>query len=279
FSQEHNIIFSKSDFLVMVSEDEHFSETFYATDFESYLEFLIAGKGLISRRCFFYKKEAVEISNHFSKISTPKSFWTLQRALQLDQALLKNQFPFCDQVRFSQSQINRNSLRLVVENGEQLSQDDLGEIIENHHQFLMAGGVRGEWKVLEIRGIVTAFYHQQKETQAGVQANFERKNLSASNFESVALPYSNCCAIFAEGVSFSNSNFTGSLFTDAFLENANFCNSNFTSVDFSRSDLRNANFKNANLTHVDFENCDLRGASFEGAKLDAANFVGCILVD
>lgn len=276
FSQDYNSIFSKNNFWISVSEDESFSENFYTTDFESYLEFLIAGKGLISRRSFFYKKEKMET---VSKIATPKSFWNPQRKLQLEQALLKEQFPYCDQVRFSQSQINRNTLKLIVENGEQVVQDDLKDIVEKHHQFLMTGGVGGEWKVLEIRGIVTAFYHQQKETEQGVQANFERKNLMKNNFENIELPYSNCCAIFAEGVNFSKSNFEGSLFTDSFLRNSNFYNSNFTKSDFSRGDLRGANFQNANLTNVDFENCDLRGVNFEGAKLDGARFVGCVLMD
>lgn len=276
FSQESQLIFSKENFKVTISEDGNFSNDFFTTDFESYLEFLLAGKGLISRRRFFYKKPEEFSTKNEMQILTPQVFWTEQKTLQLDQAMLKDRFPFCDQVRFSQSHINRATLKMIADNGEQISQSELTEIIEKHHEFLLAGGVGGEWKVIEIRGMVTAFYNQNKEITEGDQAVFERKNIIKNNFEKVELPYSNFCAASAEGVLFSNSNFERSLFSDSFLKDASFYNSNFTGVDFSRSDLRNVNFKDSNLTNVDFENCDLRGANFDGAKWSGASFTGVI---
>ena len=166
----------------------------------------------------------------------------------------------------------------MAENGAKISTTELEEIIEKHHQFLMSGGVGGTWQVLEIRGVVTAFYENEIEPTEGEQAIFERKNLNNISFEKIELPFSNCCSAFAEGVIFSTSNFEKSIFTDAFLQGADFYNSIFTSVDFSRSDLRNANFENADLRNCDFENCDLRGVNFENAKMDGASFVGCLLI-
>ncbi|MFK7771998.1 MAG: pentapeptide repeat-containing protein [Saprospiraceae bacterium] len=279
FSPFYNMIFSLENFHLTLSEDNHFSDEFLTTDLESYLEFLLAGKGLVSRRSFFYKRTddflLKKIPTH---ISTPHSFWEKGKILNLDQAPLKDQFPHCDQVRFFENKINHIGLRQMAENGMQISPSELEEIIERHHQFLMSGGVGGSWQVLEIRGIVTAFYQNKIESTEGEQAIFERKNLTNLSFEKMELPFSNCCSAFAEGVNFSNSNFERSIFTDAFLQNANFHNSIFTKLDFSRSDLRNVNFENADLRNADFENADLRGANFNYAKLEGANFINCLLV-
>ena len=274
YSSEYKMMFARENFSLSISEDGTFSNDFFLTDFESYLEFLLAAKGLISRRSIFYKNSNNE---ELKNIFTPKSFWNQSKTLNLDQALLVEKFPFCDQVRFSESQINKNNMKLISEKGEKISQQELEKIIEEHYQFLMSGGIGGEWKVLEIRGIVTAFYHQTNENNKGNQANFERKNITKINFENVALPYSNFCATFAEGVDFSKSKFEKSLFTDSFLARADFANSNLIGVDFSRSDLRNANFQNAILENTDFENCDLRGANFEGANFKGATFIGALL--
>ena len=274
FSEDYNMIYTADDFGFSISENDDFSNDFLITDFNSYLEFLIAGKGLITRRSFFYARPDFFTKKNPTQILTPKIFWTSDKKLNLDQALLKEEFPFCDQVRFFENKINRTSLQLMSQNGDIISQKDLDNFIEKHHDFLMAGGVGGEWKVLEIRGIVTAFYNHQNEIHEGEQAVFERKNLSNISFKNVELPYSNCCNIFAEGIDFENSNFEKSIFTDSFLKNSNFYNSNLTGIDFSRSDLRNVNFESANLKGADFEECDLRGAKFENLNLEGASFVG-----
>ncbi len=280
FSESYNMVFTFENFHLSVSEDEHFSNDFFTTDFESYLEFLLAGRGLISRRSFFYEIPKDFIFGRKSiHILTPNSFWTKRKTLNINQAILKDKFPHCDQVRFSENKLNATSLKLIAQNGVKISQDDLEKMVEEHHQFLMSGGVGGEWKVLEIRGIVTAFYNHKKEITEGEQANLERKNLTDISFEKIEIPYSNFCWIFAERVDFSKSNLERSVFTDAFLEGANFYNSTLTGLDFSRSDLRNVNFENANLEDVDFENCDLRGANFEGAKMEGASFVNALLTD
>ena len=279
FSQFYEVIFSLENFHLTLSEDDHFSDEFLTTNFESYLEFLIAGKGLVSRRSFFYKRTndllLKKISTH---ISTPHPFWTNQKILNLNQATLKDKFPLCDQVRFIENKINHFGLRQMAENGEKNSPSELEEIMGKHHQFLMSGGIGGNWTVLEIRGIVTAFYENEIETIEGEQAIFERKNLTNLSFEKIELPFSNFCSTFAERVNFSNSIFEKSIFTDAFLQGANFNNTILTSVDFSRSDLRNVNFQNADLRNADFENCDLQGANFQNSKLEGASFVGSILI-
>jgi len=274
FNEDYNMICTFDEFTLSISENDDFSNDFLKTDFNSYLEFLIAGKGLITRRSFFYSRPDFFTEKNPTQILTPQTFWTDDKVLNLDQAILKEQFPFCDQVRFFENKINRTGLQMMAQNGETISQKDLETIIEKHHEFLMAGGVGGEWKVLEIRGIVTAFYNHQNEILEGEQTNFERKNLTNISFENVELPYSNCCTVFAEGVNFSNSNFEKSIFTDSFLQKTDFNNSNLTGVDFSRSDLRNVNFENAILKNVDFEECDLRGANLKNADLEGAKFVG-----
>lgn len=279
FSHYHQMIFSLENFHLTVSEDDHFSNDFLTTDFESYLEFLIASKGLVSRRSFFYSR-----SNDYSQdkmpnhISTPNSFWKQEKILNLKQAALKSEFFLCDQIRFSESKINRLTLRQLAQKSEKTSSIELEGIVNNHHQFLMADGIGGSWQVIEIRGIVTAFYQHKIEPTEGKQANFERKNLTNISFEKIELPFANFCSVFAEKVNFSKSNFKNCIFTDAFLQNASFYNSILTNVDFSRSNLKNVNFENCDLRNVDFENCDLRGANFKNTKIDGASFVGTILI-
>ena len=278
FSHFYNTILTGNNFELSVSEDDYPSDEFFPTDFESYLEFLLAGKGLVARRSFFYKTPDSFLKKEtLPLLETSNSFWIKSKQLNLDQALLKNIFPLCDQVRFSKNKINSTGLRHLAEKGETISQTELKSLLEQHHEFLMAGGVTGQWQVLQIRGMVTAFYETPTEVQQGEQIIFERKNLTNLSFENLELPFANCCTAFAEGVNFSNANFEKSLFTDAFLQGANFCNSNFTNVDFSRSDLRNANFQNTKLNSADFENCDLTGANFRGSRLEGARFVGAIL--
>ena len=117
FSPFYNMIFTLEEFVLTVSEDDHFSDEFLTTDFESYLEFLLAGKGLVSRRSFFYKRTNDFLLKIISTpISTPNSFWANGKTLNLDQATLKDKFPFCDQVRFSQNKINHIGLRQIAEN-------------------------------------------------------------------------------------------------------------------------------------------------------------------
>ena len=142
----------------------------------------------------------------------------------------------------------------------------------------MSGGAKGNWKVIELRGLVTAFYENEKKHQEGSQANFERRNIAELDFSNKILPFSNFCAVYALKCGFQKSDLSHALFSDAFLQGADFSNSNLTNVDFSRSNLQNVKFVDANLSGCDFENCNLRGANFEGAKMDETRFPGVILL-
>ena len=274
FSSFYAMQILDNDFQLTLSEEEMISENTPFTDVESYLEFLLASKGLVSRRSFFYDKK---IGTQL--IQTPLSFWTENKILHLDQASLKNQFPLIDQVSYSESQINHPLLWQAVQHEKQISQKEIESIIEKHQDFLMSGGAKGIWKVIELKGLVTAFYENKKEAEEGVQANFERKNISNLNFSNTTLPFSNFCAVHAANCDFQKSDLSHALFSDAFLHAANFSNSNLANTDFSRSNLQNANFENAMLSGCDFENCDLRRANFEGAKMDGARFPGSLIIN
>jgi len=182
-------------------------------------------------------------------------------------------------VSFSESRINHVLLWQSLQNEKRVSQEKIEKTVKEHQEFLMTGGAKGAWKVIELKGLVTAFYENKKEHQEGFQANFERKNIAELDFSNKILPFSNFCASNAFGCDFQKSDFSHALFSDAFLKGANFSNSNLTKVDFSRSNLQNANFQNAILNGCDFENCDLRGVIFEGAKIEDARFPGALIIN
>ena len=152
FSSFHSMKIFNNDFQLTLCEEEMISDHASFTEVDSYLEFLLASKGLVSRRSFFYDKK---IKNKL--IQTPLSFWSENKILHLNQAKLKNQFPLIDQVSFSESQINHALLWQVVQNEKRISQNEIEEIVEEHQDFLMSGGAKGSWKVIELRGLVTAF--------------------------------------------------------------------------------------------------------------------------
>jgi len=76
FSSYNSMNISDSDFNLVLSEEEIISENTPFTNVDSYLEFLLASKGLISRRSFFYNKKIGR--QHFQ---SPESFWTPNKIL------------------------------------------------------------------------------------------------------------------------------------------------------------------------------------------------------
>jgi len=274
FSSFYSMQILDDDFHLTLGEEEIISSNSPFTNTKSYLEFLLASKGLISRRSFFYNKKLGR-----QNFQTPESFWTENKILHLNQVVLKNQFPLIDQVSYSESQINHALLWQVLQNEKRISQKKIEKIVEEHQTFLMSGGAKGTWKVIELKGQVTAFYENKKDSKEGIQANFERKNISELDFSNKVLPFSNFCGVNAAKCDFQMSDLSYTLFSDAFLQRTNFSNSNLTNVDFSRSNLQNANFENANLSGCDFENCDLRGVNFEKAKLDGSRFPGALIMN
>lgn len=187
-----------------------------------------------------------------------------------------DRFPFSTEKGGDSSGINHQKMRLMAEQGLFVKKEQLYEIQGSHYEFLASGGAGGRWKALQVGDIVVGFYESEVETE-GVQAIFERMNLTKTSFHRLEFPFSNCCGIFAERVDFSYSNLGYSLLTDSALSKANFSNANLRHVDFSRSDLRGVQFVNADLSNADFENCDLRNANFTGAKFNTARFPGARL--
>lgn len=244
------------------------------TDFESYMEFVLANKGAIDRRSGFYSKYA---GHKEDMISTPHDYWTKDKILEVDTLLLKDVLPEVDKAGSSTASLNTTLMQQISFGSKPLTITQLRAMIKNHHLFLGSGGAGGTWQTVHVSGLVLGIYSGPKHKE-GEQANFDRKHIPVRlDLVDVDLPFGNFCGCYAKRVDFSESNLSNSLFTDAVLEEAIFADANLSSVDFSRANLKNASFMNANLMGADFENCDLTGADFRGANLEGSRFPGAIV--
>jgi len=186
-------------------------------------------------------------------------------------------FPLSDQAGSDASSINSLLLQQLAQSDPPIEKEELQQIIKGHLVFLMSGGAGGHWTTILIKGLVLGIY-KGPEGKEGKQASFEKRHLeSNTEFSSLELPFANFCGVYAPKVSFSNSDLSHCLFTDAILEQVNFEKSNLHKSDFSRANLAGASFANSDCSGVDFENCNLTGADFRGARLNGARFPGAIL--
>lgn len=261
---------------VLLGDDHHNVYTdSKITDFESYMEFIIANKGLGERRSDFYHT----YSTQENIMQTPASFWTEDKVIDLDVLLLKDTFPLSDSKGNSTSQLNTSFIQQIAFSSKPLTKTQFNAMLKKHHLFLASGGAGGTWQTVHVSGLVLGIYTGTKH-QEGEQASFDRKHIpSRLDIIGKDLPFANFCGCHAKRVDFSEADLSYSLFTDSNLEQCIFADSNLAGVDFSRANLKNASFMNANLQGADFENCDLTGADFTGALLEGSRFPGAILKD
>ncbi len=246
------------------------------TDFASYMEFILANKGLIQRRKDFYAEYA---GHQKEKIKTPESYFDKEKILDIDRFLLKDIFPLSEQAGSSTSGLNSTLMQQMSASAKALTKPQLKSMLEKHHVFLASGGAGGRWQTVHVSGLVLGIYTGPKNKE-GEQANFERKNLPPRlEWAGLDLPFANFCGCHAKRVDFSDTDLSHSLMTDAMLDETIFADANLSHVDFSRASLKNASFMNANLQDADFENCDLTGCDFRGANLEDSRFPGAILKD
>ncbi len=191
--------------------------------------------------------------------------------------LIHSFFPLSNQKGRNTIGINKKRSANLTKKAKPISRNKLNKIIEKHFDFLASGGAGGEWQTILVEGLVFGLYNVPFVITDGVQAIFERVNLSKIELTNKEIPFANFCGSYKENGDFSNANLSYCLFTDAFLDGTDFNGSNLQKTDFSRASLRCANFKNANLQGADFENCDLTGADFRNAKINNARFPGAKL--
>ncbi len=246
----------------------------FCTTFESYLEFILANKGVISRRNdFYYKYEGHQEEKKLS----PLPYFTKEKILDLSVLLLKDILPQCEKSGSSTIGLNTALVQQMAESSKPLTKTQMNYILKNHYAFLSSGGAGGKWQTVNVSGLVLGIYTGAKNNE-GEQANFERKHLPPRiTLTSIDFPFANFCGCYAKRVDFLGANLSHSLFTDSMLDGVNFGEANLAHVDFSRASLRNANFTNANLQNTDFENCDVTGAIFTGANLKGSRFPGAIV--
>ncbi len=244
------------------------------TDFESYMEFVLANKAAISRRNGFYNQYA---GHKKEAIITPHSYFSKEKILDIDTFLLKDIFPLSDKAGSSTTGLKTSMMQQMAESSQPINKAQIKSIIEKHHQFLASGGAGGKWQTINISGLVHAVYIGSK-NGGGEQAIFEMKHLPPRlDLVESDLPFANFCGCFAKRLDFSESDLSYSIITDAVLDETIFADANLSGVDFSRSSLRKVSFMNANLQGADFENCDLTGADFRGCNLEGSRFPGAIL--
>ncbi len=246
------------------------------TDFASYMEFVLANKGVVSRRNGFYH----EFGGHDKPpIETPQSYFSKERVLDLSVFRLKEIFPLSDKPGSSTAGLQTAMMQQMAETSKPITKSQFQKITEEHHKFLASGGAGGKWQTVQVSGLVIGIYSGVK-FEEGEQAVFDRKHIPASlDLSDTALPFSNFCGCFAKGVDFSGADLSRSLFTDSMLAGTLFAEARLNACDFSRANLQGANFVNADLRDADFENCDLTGADFTGALLEGSKFPGAILKD
>lgn len=244
------------------------------TNFETYLHFLIASKGLCQRRKEFFGQ-----ANGFKEPMIKTISPGLEKQWSLDMLLLVQDFPLADQSGSSTQHIETEKMQAKASAQTALQASEFEQIIVEHQQFLNSGGTGGEWQIIAIQGRALGVY-KGKQHKEGKQAILDmRKFTPALILHQLQLPYSSWCGVFAEDQDFSEADLLGSIMTDANFEQASFSDANLENVDFSRSNLKGASFLNANLSGADFENCNLEGADFRGAIMDGSQFKGAVLKD
>ncbi|MCH2044447.1 MAG: pentapeptide repeat-containing protein [Saprospiraceae bacterium] len=244
------------------------------TDFDSYIEFLLAYKGYCQKRKQFY---GLYQGHEEAILSTSSTFWKGQDTLDIDTLVFIQDFPLADQPGSPTDHIHTNRMQDRAKGVVALQQTEMHEIIRKHILFLNSGGIGGRWQMISLRNFVCGIYQGAQGTQ-GEQAILDMQHLPHElDLLELQLPYSSWCGVHARYQDFSDADLTGSLFSDAMLEKTIFADANLQNVDFSRASLRGASFMNANLRGADFENADLTDADFRGAILEGARFPGATL--
>ncbi len=243
------------------------------TDFKSYLEFLLANKGLVSKRKEWFSKQ----EKKYKWWLPGGSFWTKDNRPNLESVRLSYHFPKADQAGASVKGINTQQMGQKSAAAKSLQQEDVFQMMEQHHLFLQSGGAGGQWKTFHINGLVFGVYMTKKGTK-GEQASFEYKKLgSGLDLQEIQLPFASFCGANIKHQDFSDADLSYCLFTDANLEGTVFTGAELQETDFSRANLKGASFVNAHLKNTDFENCNLKNADFTGAIIDGAQFPGANL--
>lgn len=197
--------------------------------------------------------------------------------MQKDLNLFLKTFPLSNQKGADKSAIKTQKMQQIAQQKTPLSEQEIKEIIQQHHQFLSTGGAGGTWQTLQLQGMVIGIYIGA-DANAGTQAILEKRHISDTiDLQEIVLPFANFCGVYCRNQDFSEANLSYCLFTDAYLENTIFADTKLQNSDFSRANLRNVSFMNADLRNADFENCDLTKADFSGALLEGAKFPGAIL--
>jgi uncharacterized protein YjbI with pentapeptide repeats len=245
------------------------------TDFESYLEFLLATKGLCRKRKSFYGQYQ---GHELAALLTDEAYWASSKdRTSLDGLVFEEEFPLANQAGASTSGYKTKAMQEAAFAKAPLSQAEFDLMLREHDAFLASGGAGGSWQLLMINGQVFGTYKSSGQTK-GKQAIFDLLHFDQDlDLQELPLPYSSWCGAWLKYQNFSDSDLEGSLFVDAMLEKTIFADANLKGVDFSRANLKGASFMNANLSGADFENCDLRDTDFRGANLEGARFPGALL--
>lgn len=261
----------------LVMGDEHCSNYTDSrlTNFASYLEFLLATKGLCRKRKSFYGQYQ---GHELDALSTDESFWANSKdRTSLDGLVFEEDFPLANQPGASTNGYKTKEMQNAAFAKPPLAQAAFDAMLREHDAFLASGGAGGNWQLLMINGQVFGTYKTNAQTR-GKQAIFDLLHFDQDlDLQELPLPYSSWCGAWLKYHNFSDSDLEGSLFVDAMLEKTIFADANLKGVDFSRANLKGASFMNANLSGADFENCDLRDTDFRGANLEGARFPGAKL--
>lgn len=245
----------------------------FLIDFDTYLEMVLAQKGLVSaRKDFMYVYNGV---GNGSEKTAYKPYWE-NRGLSLNNLFSADIFPGANEAPKSLP-ASESDLGIKMAKGSTIPQTEFIQISGSHRQWRNSGGYIRSWEILSVSDGLNMAVPRKVEGEKGEQADLNRKDLSTTRSKGVNLSHANLLNIYAPGQDFSNSNLSSACIVDSWLPMSNFEGANLVGVDFSRSNLKGANFTNAQIDQADFEGCDLTGAIFNGCNTTVARFNGARL--
>lgn len=205
----------------------------------------------------------------------------------------------------SQHNLLRFPMMKHLRDAEPISENELAEILRQHHAFILSGCGGGTWHTFSTgkdeAAIIFGVYLERKDVPpghqiqitdlaksllreqappdpvAGKQAKLSHKRLEGNLPENLFLPYADLCGISCARQSLKNANLEGSLLVDSDLTETDFTRACLASADLSRCDMRGACLRYADLTGADLENADLSGADLRDAILNGAKLTNTLM--
>lgn len=176
--------------------------------------------------------------------------------------------------------LKRFQMMALTRSGDPVTADELKVLLEEHLQFLKAGGGGGDWETLCTTsdletGLVLGMYRGGTK-KGGKQADLSMRLLEG-DLKGINLSFGYLLAIGCTNQNMDEANLEGALLIDSDLRGTSFRGANLRKADLSRSDMQGCDLSSADLRDTDLEEVDLTGANLTGARVSGTRFVNTCL--